>query len=77
MARFPPENDDEKKHQLADQANYEKALMRVYRVGLSDHPVVQEWLAARRSLGERKKLRSFRLGLERDVKETMSKEDFG
>ena len=54
----------------------EKALARAIRVGLWCHPVVKTWLAARRSLGERKKLRSFRLGLERDVKAPMSKEDF-
>ncbi len=67
---------DEKNHQLADQVNYEKALARAIWVGLDRHPVVQLWLAARRSLGDRKELRRFRLSLERGVKKTMSKEDF-
>lgn len=71
-----PGNQDEKNHQLTDLVNYEKALARAIRVGLSDHPVVQTWLAARRSLGDREELRRFRLGLERGVKKTMSKEDF-
>ncbi len=71
-----PGNQDEKNHQLTDQANYEKARDRAIRVGLWGHPVVKTWLSARRSLGEREELRRFRRGLELGVKKTMSKEDF-
>ena len=71
-----PENDFEKRLLLADEDRYEKALTRAVRAGLWQHPIVREWLAARRSLGDWDELRRFRKGLERGVTKTMSKADF-
>ena len=71
-----PQNESERKHQLADQARYKKAIMRTVRAELWHHPIVRAWLAARRSLGDWEELRRFRLGLEHGVKTPMSKDDF-
>ena len=71
-----PENDFEERLLLANQDEYEKALTRAVRAGLWQHPVVREWLAARRSLGDWEGLRRFRLGLERGVDKPMLKADF-
>lgn len=71
-----PEDESEKTHQLTDQDTYEKALTRAVRAGLWQHPVVREWLAARRSLGDWDELRRFRKRLEYNVKKPMLKADF-
>lgn len=71
-----PEDEEERHHQQINQDIYEEAITRAVRAGLWQHPVVREWLAARRSLGDWEELRRFRLGLERGVKKPMLKEDF-
>ena len=60
----------------ADLHEYERAVVRTIRARLWHHPIVQMWISARRSLGERDELRRFRLpGLERDAKRPWSKDD--
>jgi len=71
-----PKDETEKQHQLGDQERYEDALTLAVRAELWQHPVVREWLAARRSLRDRDELRRFRQKLETGVKKPVSKEDF-
>ena len=71
-----PEDEEEKHHQQTDRLAYKRAITRAVRAGLWQHPVVREWLAARRSLGDWEGLRRFRLCLESGVTKTMSKADF-
>lgn len=71
-----PQDESERKHQLADQDRYTKSLRRAARAGLWGHPILREWLAARRSLGDWDELRRFRLGLEHGVGKPMLKADF-
>ena len=60
----------------AEFANYERLIRWAIRAGLMWHPSVRAWLADQRSLNEKDKLRVLRLGLERDVKPTMSRPNF-
>lgn len=69
-------DEEDRHHQQSDQFIYERAITRAVRARLWQHPVVREWLAARRSLGDWEGLRHFRLGLESGVTKTMSKADF-
>lgn len=61
---------------IADREDLEKAIGKCIRAGLIDHPIVREWLAGRRSLGEKAWLRRFRMALERGVRPPMAKADF-
>ena len=60
----------------ADDAQYEKAIGKAIRQERFDIPQVRAWIAARRSLGDRKTLRRYKdQRLERGVKGGISKED--
>ena len=54
--------------------DYEKAMIRAIRVGLIDHPAVQEFIHTRRSIGSWAALRRARSGVEKGVR-AMSAED--
>lgn len=49
-------------------AQAQKAMGRAARVGLQDHPLVQEWIEVHRRLGNWDTLRSARAGLEKGVR---------
>ena len=59
----------------ADYRDLEIAVVSASRVGVSDHPVVTEWLATKRVFGERQWLRRCGKGLEKGVKPTLSNID--
>ena len=54
-------------------ADYEKAMIRAIRVGLTDHPAVKEWIAVHCALGDRKALRRAQSGVEKGVKRPMTR----
>ncbi len=55
--------------------DFVKEMTRAIRVGLIDHPAVQEFIHTRRSLGSRDTLRRARSGVEKGVKRPMTAED--
>ncbi len=59
-----------------DRKDFDKAVGRAIRAGLLEHPIVRNWIAERRSLGDRDILRRYKdQRLERGVKGGISKED--
>lgn len=49
---------------LSSWRKYERAIVRAIRAGISDHPAVKAWVAARRSVGDYASLRKLKAGLE-------------
>ena len=47
-----------------DYRTYERAVVRAIRAGLVNHPLVRDWIAARRSVGDYDALRRLRRGFE-------------
>jgi hypothetical protein len=64
---------------VRDTAEFHRAVRAAFRSGHTDHPIVLEWLAGRRSLGDRselRKLRNARSGLTAAVSKPLSFADF-
>jgi len=53
---------------------YERAVRRAIRAGLTEHPLIKEWIQNRRLLGERDVLRRVK-GLEKGVKRPITMKD--
>ena len=49
-------------------ADYEKEMLKAIQAGLTAHPLVEEWVDARKAFGDWETLRKPRMGLERGVK---------
>lgn len=58
-----------------DRKEYRKALANAARLGLTDHPLVQQWAESCRCLGQKDELRRARCGLEKDVQRPLEKRD--
>lgn len=59
-----------------DKAEFDKAVERAIRAGLDDHPVVRDWIASARSVGDWAKLRAFRRRFETGIRQELKKDTF-
>jgi hypothetical protein len=58
-----------------DYREYERAVGRAIRAGVTKHPLVADWIRARRSVGDYNALRRFRLGLEAGMEPEIDEAD--
>lgn len=60
---------------MVDYSNYERAIEKAINAGLTDYPLVRDWISSQRTFGEWDKLRRFkRQRLEKGVSKPLSKE---
>ena len=79
LAGWHTERDPKQAHEVfkADAESFDKAIKKAIKAGLTDHPLIRDWISNKRTFGEWDNLRPFkRLHLEKGVIRTPTKEGF-
>jgi len=58
----------ERRHRRTAYRALDKAILKAIRLGIRDHPLIQEWYAVTARRGDRETLRRAKIGLEKGVK---------
>lgn len=60
-------DEEERRYRRTAYRAYDKAILKAIRLGIRDHPLIQDWYAVTAGRGDRKTLRRPKMGLERGV----------